>query len=69
MLYLRSTDYDPTTRTLTAEFRSPSGTERVTRHYVDVPPGLFARVAAARPHARAVIDQHVAPHHSRVRSS
>ncbi|WP_250443418.1 KTSC domain-containing protein [Actinotalea sp. C106] len=69
MLYLRSTDYDPTTRTLTAEFWSPSGTERVTHHYGDVPAGLFARVAAARPHARAVIDAHVAPHHPRVSSS
>ena len=67
MLYLRSTAYDSTSRTLTADYRSPSGSERVTHRFRDVSSALFARVEAARPHARRVIDEHVAPHHHRDR--
>lgn len=64
MFFLRATDYDPSSRTMTASYRSPSGTNWCAYEYREVPAELYERVLAARPHGQQVIEDEVAPFHA-----
>ena len=67
MLFLRSTGYDPVSRTVTVRYRSPSGTAWCAFEYREVPTDLYSRVVAARPHGQRVVESEVAPSHARRR--
>lgn len=63
VLFLRSTGYDPASRTMTVRYRSPSGTQWSAYEYKEVPADLYGRVLAARPHGQQVVEDEIAPFH------
>ena len=63
MLFLCSTGYDPSSRTMTVRYRSASGTHWSAYEYREVSADLYAKVLGARPHGQQVVEDEIAPFH------
>ena len=63
VLFLCSTGYDPSSRTMTVRYRSASGTHWSAYEYREVSADLYAKVLEARPHGQQVVEDEIAPFH------